>query len=148
MAGVARPQLAARGRPRTLVEQLERADDPLAVGRRGGARRLRVAGGELGVQRGGALSGEPARVVLPAGRIGGRAQVEVGERRAEVEPGAADDDRPAARRDQPVDLRVSEARELARGRAAASTGRIPSSRCSSRARCCGVAAPVRISSPR
>ena len=62
--------------------------------------------------------GEAARVVLAARRVGGRAQVEVGERRAQVEPGAADDDRAAAGGDQPVDLRVGAAGELARGRAA------------------------------
>ena len=42
-----------------------------------------------------------------------RAQVELGERRAQVEARAADDDRPPALREQPVDLGVGELRVLA-----------------------------------
>ena len=75
-----------RRRALALVEQLERADDALGVGARDRGRGRRVARGELGVQRGRALAGEPARVALAAAGVGGRPQVELGERRAQVQP--------------------------------------------------------------
>ena len=47
-------------------------------------------------------------VLADAGR-GRRAQIELGERGAQVEAGASDDQRPPAGRQQPVDLGVGEA---------------------------------------
>ena len=96
------PQLVRaprRGLELAELEQLERADDPAAVARLDRPRpptaraarelrvqRLRAAAVELGL---------PARADLVGRR---RAQREVGERGAQVEAGAADHDRPRARR--------------------------------------------------
>ena len=80
--------------------------------RRGGGG---VAGGQLGVERGRALGGEPRAVARAGARIRRRAQVQVGQRGAHVEPGAADHDRAPSGRDQRVDLGVRQARVRARG---------------------------------
>ena len=112
MARLGGPQLVARRRPQAGVEQLERAHDPLRVGRRDGGRRGRVAGGQLGVQGLRPAGFQVGAAALADGGRDGRAQVELGERGAQIEAGAADHDRPPARGEQGVDL--------ARGRAARS----------------------------
>ena len=63
--------------------------------------RAAASGGQLGVQRRGALARRARASSLRADRgVGRRAQVEVGQRGAQVQAGAADDDRPAARGEQ------------------------------------------------
>ena len=105
VTGPGRPQLARRvgGRRRLVagLEQLERSQDALAVGRLDARPH---ALGQLRVQpfdrpR---VGGEPR-----ADRgVDRRSEVELGECRPQVQAGAADDDRPSALRDQRVDLGV------------------------------------------
>ncbi len=88
------------------VEQLERADDPLAVAGidlRRGPRRAVV---QDAVERRCAPPRELGDPVLarPLGRW--RAQAKLGERRAQVQPRPTDDDRPRAGGEQCVDLGV------------------------------------------
>jgi small ligand-binding sensory domain FIST len=114
MASCGRPQLRRRVRWLQLsgLEQLERAHDAVAIVRVERARRPRRAPRQQRVQRRrtGAL-----QLALPAipdslGRRG--AQIELGERGTEVEPGAPDHDRPSALGEQRVDLGMRELRVL------------------------------------
>ena len=90
--------------------ELGQARDPLPVARGNaggerrlelGVKRLRAALGDLGLDLGANLGGH------------GRAQVEIGERRAQIQPGSADDDRATPVREKPVDLGVCELRVAA-----------------------------------
>ena len=118
------------------VEQLERADDALARRRarcrRGpGARRVSSPCSAAG-PRAASCAGQRART---RGRR--RAQLEVGQRGAQVEAGAADHDRAPPGGEEPVDLGVREPRVLAGAETCRRRARTPTSRCSSRARSCG-----------
>ena len=115
MAGVLAPQLRA-ARARRLqagVQELERARHAPPVGRRRRGGGGRVARGEPGVQGRGALGLQHRGPALARAGGRGRAQVEVGQRRAQVEPRAAHDDRPPPGGEQRVDLRVGAARVVA-----------------------------------
>lgn len=112
LAHLTRPELLAAGDLReraTDREQLVRADDARGVGRLHGRGSIGIAGGELGVQRGKATGLGRARQQRLADAGGRRrGEREVGERSAEVEPGAADDDRRAARCERGIDLVMRE----------------------------------------
>ena len=140
------PELVAAGRLGAGVEQLQRAHDALRVGRRDGGGGVGVAGGELGVQRGRALALERRGVARARIGVGRRAEVELGERGAQVQPGAADHDRPPAGGDQRVDLGVRAAGEVAGGRARGEREDAEQPVLEPGA-LSAVAAPVRISSP-
>ena len=109
MAKLRRPELVAvAGRVEARALELERPRDPLAVARMD-------RGGDVGrrAQRG-SPPGRARRSLAPprrAPRRHRRAQVEVGQRRSQVEAGPADDDRAAALGQQPVDLGVRQGRE-------------------------------------
>ena len=75
----------------------------------------RRARGQLGVQRRRALGREPRGVAGADRGVGRRPQVQLGQRGAQVEAGAADDDRAPARGEQPVDLGVGAAGVVAGG---------------------------------
>ena len=100
VAGVGGPQLASppRAARSAGVEQLERAHEPLAVGGRDAGGDRGRAAGQLGVQR--LRRRAPRSSPCQRARTSGdrRAQVELGQRGAQVQAGAADDDRPPARR--------------------------------------------------
>ena len=103
------PELLAS--PRRLdagALKLERPRDPLAVSRVDRRGDVRV---ELTVERLRATLGDLALDLLAHIGRNRRAQVEVGERGAQVEAGPADHDRPAALRQELVDLRVRKGRE-------------------------------------
>ena len=98
--GCARSRAAGPlGRLLAGVEQLERADEALAVVGVDGRCRLGVAARRAarGRRRGPSAS-TAARQRSRAAGVGRRAQVELGQRGAQVQAGAADDDRAAARR--------------------------------------------------
>ena len=108
-AGLLAPEAIARRseRPSSLV-QLEGADDSAAIVGVDRLRRLRISLGEGRVRL---LGAEAVESALPAlarpGRWRGR-QVEFGERSAEVEAGAADDDGRASACEALVDRLVRE----------------------------------------
>ena len=116
VAGLLAPEPVARGceRPARLV-QLQGADDSPAVVGVDGLRRLRIALGESGVRL---LGPEPVVEALPALAGAGRwcrRELEVGERSAEIEARAADDDRRAPLGERAVDGLVCEALILGDG---------------------------------
>ena len=102
--GVTGPQLAHR-------LQLQRADDPLAVGRRDRLRRPRRVTRQLRVQRLGAELLHPLPPALPHARVRRRRQAERRQRGPQVQAGAPDDDRSHAIAQRLVDLGVGELRE-------------------------------------
>ena len=113
-----------------------RARGPRACGRAGrwpprppGARR-----GQLGVQRLGPVRLELARWIrAPHAGVGRRAQLEVRQRRLQVEAGAAHHDRAAPGRERGVDLARARERRTPRRRSVSLGSTNESSRCSSRA---------------
>ena len=95
------------------VEQLQRAHDALAVVRVDPLGRPRRAARELGVQRRRPAPLELGGPVLARALGRRRSQIELGERRAQVQAGAADDDRAPPGGQQPIDLGVRELGVLA-----------------------------------
>jgi hypothetical protein len=101
------------------VLELERAEDALRVGR-GDA----CVGRQLGVEVLEAVGCQLSFVVVADLWVDRRAQIQVGERGAQVEAGAADDDRAAALFEQLVDRRVRLAR-IGAGRVGLGDGQEP-----------------------
>ena len=113
--GVRGPQAVGAARRLELaeVQQLQRAHDPAAIARGDGPGRPWRPPCQARVQRLGAVL---AQLGLPVGAhlVGRlRAQVELGQGRPQVEPGAADHERRRALGQQRVDLGVGQAGELA-----------------------------------
>ena len=96
------------------VQQLESADDALAVGRLDRLGGPRGPAGQHRVQRRGAARLELGDPPLAHALGGDGAQAQLGERGTEVEAGAADDDRAAAGGQQAVDLGMGQLGVLAR----------------------------------
>ena len=137
LASTARRRVACGAIPSRC--ELGQPRDPLAVVGVHAARRARASSSACSAS--GPALGELAP--RPRARTSDghrRAQLELGERRAHVEAGAADDDRAPALGEQRVDLGVGERRRSARRENSSSIGTTPSSRCSSRARSLGVGA--------
>ena len=118
-AGTSRPTISVGSRVSTAQSavaaervagfgELERADDPAAVVRVHRGRRLGIALGEERVRRLGALLVVDALPALARARLRRRRNVQLGERRAEVQAGAADDDRRPAGGERSVDRLVRE----------------------------------------
>lgn len=109
-AQVMAPQLREALRRRELphVEQLESPDDPLAIVLPDPLSGPGGAGFEGGVKGGCPVLLKLPEPVLPDPGSRWGCKLEIGESGAQVEAGAADDERPAAGGEQPVDLRVGE----------------------------------------
>jgi hypothetical protein len=90
------------------VQQLQRADDPLAVGGGDLTCGPRVAGAEQLVQGRRPVLVQLGDPPLAHARGGRRAQRQLGERGPQIQPGAADDDRSPAGGEQAVDLGVGQ----------------------------------------
>src|SRR4051794_23887985 len=111
MARLPGPQLALPLALRRLlagVDEFERANQPGGVGGRDRLSRRRRPLRERGVQRFRSALLERFGPARADRRIGRWAQIQLGERRPQVQPGAADDDRPALLPDRAVDLLVRE----------------------------------------
>ena len=105
-----RPQLGVVGLGLELarVEELERPDDPLAIGRVDLARRPRGALLEHGVKGGSAAALELGQPALPDPLRRRRPEAQLGQRGAQVQPGPADHDRAGAGVEQRVYLGVGQ----------------------------------------
>ena len=121
MARVGGPELVGPRRRLELAELVRSSSRrTIRLRSRGSTRRAgpRRAARELGVQRLGSAALELGLPAARAPRRAPRAQIELGERGAQVQAGAADHDRKGALREQRVDLARAPARRTRRPRSA------------------------------